>query len=272
MIEQASVMNLRLLNPEFEYCFFDDSAVADFVQKEFPQHRQTFEQFPFRIQKYDFFRYLAIFRVGGFYFDTDVFLTTGLAELLAHSCVFPFEELTLNRYLRTKYSMDWEIGNYAFGAEAGHPFIGAVIENCVRAQRDPGWVKPMMQGFPLLFRSEFYVLNTTGPGLLSRTMAENPTLIRDVAVLFPDDVCEARNWHQFGRFGVHAMQGSWRARGNYIRRRVANLWELWAARRGLRESRLLGKQRALPGIAPSTRSPVGDSTRSVPRPVYTAKS
>ena len=57
---------------------------------------------------------------------------------LTDRCVFPFEELTLSRLLR-HHGIDWEIGNYAFGAEAGHAFLEAVIENCVRAQRDrPG--------------------------------------------------------------------------------------------------------------------------------------
>ena len=70
-----------------------------------------------------------------------------------------------------------------------------------------------MQGIPRLFRSEFQVLNTTGPGLVSRTLAENPELAKDITVLFPDDVCDERTWHQFGDFGVHAMEGSWRLQG-----------------------------------------------------------
>src|SRR6267378_7758106 len=126
--ERAAVANLRCLNPDFEYLFFDDNEVTTFVQKEFPQYREVFESFPFRIQKYDFFRYLAVFRLGGFYFDLDVFLATGLQDLLPRSCVFPFEELTLNQWLRRQYGMDWEIGNYAFGAAAGHPFLQTIIE------------------------------------------------------------------------------------------------------------------------------------------------
>ena len=65
-------------------------------------------------------------------------------DLLDFGCVFPFEELTINMFLRREYGMDWEIGNYAFGAAAGHPFLHAIIKNCVRAQKDPEWVQPMM--------------------------------------------------------------------------------------------------------------------------------
>ena len=102
-----------------------------------------------------------------------------------------------------------------------------------------------MQGIPRLFRAEFHVLNTTGPGLVSRTIAENPDLTKDVTILFPDDVCDERTWHQFGNFGVHAQEGSWRSGGSYLRRRLANLWEVCARRRGLRESLARGKSRSL---------------------------
>jgi hypothetical protein len=139
--------------------------------------------------------------------------------------------------------MDWEIGNFAFGAAPAQPFLKAVIENCARTLRDPRWIEPMMQGLPRLFRSEFYVLNTSGPGLLSRTYAENPQLAKDVTVLFPPDVCDPRSWHQFGDFGVHLMNGSWRIRGSYLRRRLGHLWEAWALRRALKESRLEGPNR-----------------------------
>jgi mannosyltransferase OCH1-like enzyme len=56
LTERAIVANLRLLNPEFEWLFFDDADVEAFIDREFPQHRRTFDSFPVRIQKYDFFR------------------------------------------------------------------------------------------------------------------------------------------------------------------------------------------------------------------------
>ena len=177
-----------------------------------------------------------MYRLGGFYFDLDVFFATGLEELLSYGCVFPFEQLTLNRCLRRDYGMDWEPGNYGFGATPGHPFLDAVIRNCVKARQDPAWVGPMMHGIPRLFRADFHVLNTTGPGLLARTFAENPQLARDVTVLFPEDVCDERTWHQFGNIGVHAMEGSWRDR-SFPRQRLRNLWEAWASRRALTHSR-----------------------------------
>ena len=242
---RAAAANLLLLHPDWEFLFFDDEEVKRFIAEHFPDYRSVFDAFLRPIQRYDFFRYLAVYHYGGFYFDLDVFLWRSLAPLFEHDCVFPFEELTLNSCLRERYGMDWEIGNYAFGAAAGHPFLKAVIENCVRAQQDPDWVKPMMNGIPSLFRRDFHVLNTTGPGLLSRTLGENPDLASGVTVLFPEDVREEQTWHHFGEFGIHLMEGSWRDRGSWVRRRLANRWEAWRQRRLMPSSIQAGPSRSV---------------------------
>jgi hypothetical protein len=253
---RAGAINLKLLHPEWEHVYFDDNDVLRFIAEQFPEYKTAFDSFPRAIQRFDFFRYLAVYRHGGFYFDLDVFLSRPLNDLLGYDCVFPFEELTLNRYLRTSHNMDWEIGNYAFGARAGSPFLKAVIDNCVKAQRDEAWVRPMLAGIPGPFQAEFRVLNTTGPGLVTRTLAENSLLAADVTVLFPADVRDQRSWHCFGDYGVHLMKGSWRTSGGFIRRRLAVLWERRARSKVMPHSQKLGptRQRCRSFTAPAVRS------------------
>lgn len=259
--------NMRLLNPDYEYLFFDDAAVVEFVDREFPRYRATFDSFPFKIQKYDFFRYLAVYLHGGFYFDLDFLLAGELTRLLDAGCVFPFEGLTFSRLLRNQYDMDWQIGNYAFGAAAGHPFLRAVIDNCVRTQQDPNWVKPMMSGSPSLSRDEFYVLNSTGPGLMSRTLAENPDLAKTVTVLFPDDVCDLANWNCFGDLGIHLMDGSWRTKRGRLGRRIAQSWEAWKLQGLLKSSREYGPTRNFVGNVRSAGSKQGSPAGSGEAPL-----
>jgi inositol phosphorylceramide mannosyltransferase catalytic subunit len=245
LLSKAAVANIRLLNPEFEYLFFDDIQVNQFIKEKFPEYQGVFNTFDRPIQRYDFFRYLAVYHFGGFYFDLDVFLSSNLSDLLSFSCVFPFEELTIHKFLRRTYGMDWEIGNYAFGAAAGHPFIEAIIQNCVKAQRDPKWPEAMMASIPRMLRENFYVFNTTGPGLVSRTLAEYPDAGRQVKVLFPENVCNSIYWHHFGSFGVHLMEGTWYKHKSLLRRRLANFWMSWTRKRLLKESLLLGESRSL---------------------------
>ena len=141
--------------------------------------------------------------------------------------------------------MDWGVGNYAFGASPGHPFIRAVIENCVRGQKDSEWVKAMMRGIPRMFRPQYYVLNATGPGLIARTLSEYPDAAKKVTVLFPENVCDPDNWSKFGTLGVHLMKGTWRKQKGVLRNRLYNIWMTWTEKKLFKESLKLGQARSL---------------------------
>jgi inositol phosphorylceramide mannosyltransferase catalytic subunit len=245
LLAKAAVTNLRLLNPKFEYFFFEDAQVEEFIDAEFPEYRSVFDSFSKRIQRYDFFRYLAVYRFGGFYFDTDVLMASSLEDLLEFSCVFPFEHLSIHKFLLNEYGMDWEVGNYGFGATAGHPFLGAIIKNCVRAQQDPEWVEAMMKSIPRIFHDELFVLDTTGPGLVSRTLADYRGACNQVKVLFPEDVCDPNSWHCFGAYGVHLQVGTWRKRKPLVPRVLHRVWESRTRKALLKESLKRGPKRSL---------------------------
>jgi mannosyltransferase OCH1-like enzyme len=245
LLSKAAVANIKLLNPDFEHLFFTDRQVEDFIDERFPEYRAVFDAFRSPISRYDFFRYLAVYYYGGFYFDLDVFLVSSLEDLLDYGCVFAFEELNANTYLRNEYGMDWGVGNYAFGAAAGHPFILALIGNCIKGQKDPKWVKPMMKSIPRMFWGEHYVLNSTAPGLVSRTLAEYPNAAREVKVLFPENVLDPKNQNRFGNYGIHLMAGGWRKKKGLLRRWSYNAWLWYSTRKFLKESQKLGKIRSL---------------------------
>jgi inositol phosphorylceramide mannosyltransferase catalytic subunit len=245
LLARAASMNLRLLNPDFEYLFFDDAQVEQFIDAQFPQYRPVVDSFSVRIQRYDFFRYLVVYCFGGFYFDTDVLLVSSLEDLLGFGCVFPFEYLTINRFFLKEYGMDWQVGNYAFGAAAGHPFLKAIIENCIRAQQHPQWAATMLKSIPRMFRSEEFVLVTTGPGLVSRTLAEYPGTREEVKVLFPEDILDQNSWHCFGTYGIHLKVGAWRKREGLVRRVLHRNWEAWRRRALMKNSLNRGSKRAL---------------------------
>ena len=248
LLLQAAVGNVKLLHPDFEHRFYDDAMIDAFLAEHFPEYRAEYQSFPFRIQRYDFFRYLAVYQFGGFYLDTDMFLVRSLTPLLASQSVFSFEELAARRYFWKQFQMDWQIGNYAFAAKPRHPFLAAVIENCLRAKQMPEWVRPMMDGVPRLLRDDVYVLNTTGPGMLSRTLAENPQFGGSINILFPENVCDRASCHQFGEYGVHNMTGSWRPGSNVIGRVLVRTWSQWNLRRCLTQALSRGKSRSMASI------------------------
>jgi len=141
--------------------------------------------------------------------------------------------------------MDWEIGNYAFGAAAGHPFIHAIIKNFLKGGERAGVGTSNDETIPRIFHVEYYVPNTTGPGLVSRRLAEYPDAALQVKVLFPKNLCDSINWHRLGAFGVHLMGSTWRRRKGILRRRLTSLWESRTRKKLLKESVGLGESRSL---------------------------
>lgn len=240
---RASLVNATLLHADYDHLFLDDAAINRLLEEDCREYRDVYSRFPLAVQRFDFIRYLAVYRFGGFYFDLDVYLARSLEPLRQHQCVFPFEELTLSRYLRRQHGWDWEVGNYAFGAEAGHPFIRAVIDNCRRSLDDPSWALQVMAGIPTPFRRQFQATSTTGPGLVTRTLAEQPELRNTVSILFPEDVRDTASWHRFGDYGVHLMNASWRRADGPVRRRLARVWEERTRIRLARESEPQGPTR-----------------------------
>jgi len=174
-----------------------------------------------------------------------VILASNLDNLLGFSCVFPFEQLSIHSFLCKEYGMDWEIANYAFGAAAGHPFLDAIIKNCIRAQQNPEWAQPMMKSIPRMFRGEYFVLNTTGPGLVSRTLGEYPGAGDQVKVLFPEDVCDPKSWYCVGAYGVHLQVGTWRKGKGVVHRILHRLWESTTRKAFSKESLKRGGKRSL---------------------------
>lgn len=245
LLAQASSANARLLNPDFEYLLFDDAKMGEFLATQPKEYIDVFHSLRLPIQKYDFFRYLAVYRLGGFYLDMDVLLVKSLSQLTQYECVFPFESLSINNFLRERCGMDWEIGNYAFGARAEHPFLRAIIDSCVKAQNDPTWAEGMVRSIPRMFRDCYVPLYTTGPLLVSRTLAEFPDVGKQVKVLFPEDVCDMTKWCQFGDVGIHLMDGRWRKPAGILKRRLRVMWQLILERRMYKESRKIGPSRAL---------------------------
>jgi hypothetical protein len=103
--------------------------------------------------------------------------------------------------------MDWEVGNYGFGAAAGHPFLKAIIDDCVRAQQYPEWADPMLKSIPRMFRSEEFVLATTGPRLVFPDTGRVSGYQRTGESVIPEDVCDRNSWHRSGAYGVHLKIG-----------------------------------------------------------------
>ncbi len=211
---------LMALMPDYDHVFFDDFAARDFVEARRPALLPLYDAFPRNVQRADLFRLIAVAELGGFYLDMDVHLFRRLDDLCAATLLFPFErdfspDMFLRRH-RDPHNSDSQlaqIGNYGFGAVAGHWFIEEVIAEILVRSEDPGSRTPPVD-----------VLWTTGPDCLNGVWQRNlKRLDGELRVLrgtpserdlqtCPWKFCHHRDWYHFGPWGTHLMTGTWLAR------------------------------------------------------------
>lgn len=166
---QANVENVKRLNPDWEYRFYDDDDIAAFIQSNYPplvwRYFQRIDP-RYGAARADFFRYLLMYKVGGVYLDIKSVATRPI-ELQDD------DMLLLANWKRISGEFDWgghyELRNIAEGeyqqwhivCAPGHPCLKAVLEN-VMANIDA--YDPSLHGI-----GKKGVLRVTGP--VAYTMA-----------------------------------------------------------------------------------------------------
>lgn len=141
---QQNVRRLNGLNPGWEYRFYDDGDIVDFIRANYPpQVLNCFERIDKRYgaARADLFRYLLMYKCGGVYLDIKSSATKPLDSVLK-----PEDEYLLS-YWRNKagephegWGCHDELGHMANGefqqwyivAVPGHPFLKVVIETVFR--------------------------------------------------------------------------------------------------------------------------------------------
>jgi mannosyltransferase OCH1-like enzyme len=160
------IESVKANNPDYEYLFFTDESIEKFFKTHYPEYWNTFTKLPVKIQKIDFFRYVAVYHYGGFYLDLDISVLKPFDPLLQYSCVFPVDEyidMRLCKHPRYKSYCEkghnFLLGQYAFGASPKHPFIKILIDRIHNNLN-----KYIRQ---VDFASEDYIYKTTGPDFVT---------------------------------------------------------------------------------------------------------
>lgn len=181
---------------------YSNEGMRDFMEREYPQWLAVFDRLPVFIQSVDFFRYVAVYHFGGVYLDMDMEMQRGFSyELLQESCVFPVDMLISKttgpeeRFSHfKKIGQRFMLGQYAFAAEAKHPFIKFLIDGIVDNIDD---IIEADNGTSL------FVYRTTGPDYVTQRYIDFPHKEK-VHVL------TGVGAQRFGQYAQHHHIGSWK--------------------------------------------------------------
>jgi inositol phosphorylceramide mannosyltransferase catalytic subunit len=191
---------MQSLHPSWEFLFFSDGDCEDFVRKECPAYLELYQWYPRPVLKADLFRLLAVWKLGGFYLDTDFLLNAPLDPLCEHKAVFAYEhetdihemDLRYPHWMRTREET-LTLANYAFGAEAGHPFVLAILHELIARTRT----------LEVEHVNDLDVLHATGPDAVTTVYYREQERWDDVVLLKAPRA-------GLGHYGIHLVHGSWR--------------------------------------------------------------
>ena len=189
-------------NPDYEHLFFTDDSIEKFFKLHYPEYWNTYNRLPVKIQKIDFFRYVAVYHYGGFYLDLDISVMKPFDPLLKYNCVFPIDEYIDTRLCKhPRYKSycnvghNFLLGQYAFAASPKNPFIKALVDRIHNNLN-----KYIRQ---VDFNSEDYIYKTTGPDFVTDVYLDykNKDSIK---------ILDNGRRQYFGDYARHNYFGTWK--------------------------------------------------------------
>jgi inositol phosphorylceramide mannosyltransferase catalytic subunit len=190
------IQKMRNNNLNAKHLFFTDETIIIFIKQHMPEYYETFTKLKYKIQQIDFFRYLAIYHYGGIYLDLDMDIHGNFDDLDTTKCNFPIEIKNQDDSIL--------LGNYAFYAPKGHPFVKHIIDSIVNPPISTEEIQ-FAQENHTDDKEHVFVYYTTGPELVTRCYwsYENRD---EINLLVP----EPYQNDCFGKYGRHCSYGSWK--------------------------------------------------------------
>jgi mannosyltransferase OCH1-like enzyme len=165
---QANVELIRKQNPDYEWNFYDDKKIVDFISSRYDQ--RVLDLYlkinpNYGAARADLFRYLCIYQLGGVYLDIKSTTTRPLSSVLRADDRFILAQwsahradgryATWGRHKAVEHIMGGEIQQWHIISVPGHPFLRAAIN---RVLSNIERYNPFIHG-----SGRYAVVDTTGP-------------------------------------------------------------------------------------------------------------
>lgn len=187
------------LHPDYEYKLWTDKKSREFIAAEYPWFLETFDGYPYPIQRADAIRYFVLHHFGGIYIDLDDGCNRSLDPLLTYPAW-------------VRRTTPTGISNDAMGAVPRHPFFLKAIDSLPDYNRR--WILPYIT-----------VMASTGPLFLSVIWRHynngNPVGDDRLRILFPSEY----NHHSWSFF-THHLGNSWHSKDVKLIFWMAQHWVL----------------------------------------------
>ena len=199
----------KIQHPDWQYCLWTDEDNRNLIATHYAWFLETYDSFPYAIQRADAARYFILYTVGGLYVDLDFHCLRSIEPLIDNAPLLLGLENERHHEFHKQSRM---IGNAIIYADApGNLFLREVIEE-------------LCQSTEVNENEDDYVLQTTGPKMFSRAyenyLNKDEINLLPAEKLYPIDYLKAENLlanpdanHRFiensDAYAVHYHVGSW---------------------------------------------------------------
>ncbi len=119
LITKWHIRRMKSKNPEYDYQFYDDERIDNFIRDEFGQEIfNLYKRISIGAAKADFFRYAILYKKGGIYLDIDSLILNKLDDF-----ILPTDSAVISLESHLEHYAQW-----ALVFEAGHPFLEKTLE------------------------------------------------------------------------------------------------------------------------------------------------
>ena len=189
-------LNFKLLSktwkhhyPDWEYIFWDNEKMDNFISENFTQYMDMYKRFPFEVQRWDSIRYLILYKMGGMYIDFDYESIRPMNELIHQkSCCFA-QEPEVHCKIFNKNIM---FTNALMVCIPEHPFMKKIIDSVFSEET-------INHNASI---NELCVLNTTGPWKLIDLYESLSKSEKNEIYLIPDQYVSPFNGTQASQFRI----------------------------------------------------------------------
>lgn len=113
------IWKMKRKNPEYQYHFYDDHDIQQFIRDEFPpEYIENYNKLTIGAAKADFFRYAILYKKGGVYLDIDSAVTKPFHELIDNN-----DEALISKERHHGLYVQW-----ALIFNKNHPFLKRTLE------------------------------------------------------------------------------------------------------------------------------------------------
>ena len=154
------------LNPEYEYRFFDDNDILQFLKTDFPEYFEGYNQLKYGASKADLWRYLIIYKYGGIYADLDCRCLNPLRSWIDPTSSF-VTQLGINKDI-CQWLMISEPQNPVFLKAAHQTLLNSENNNCQTSHYGFQMKDGKLAFADTLMQFDHPVLGLSGPPVLQK--------------------------------------------------------------------------------------------------------